>query len=912
NSVFSITEDKHGNLWFGTIGGGVSRYDPSAKLGTGSESFMNFTTTQGLTNNSVFSITEDKNGNLWFGTEGGGVSRYDGESFVNFSTTQGLANNIVFSITEDKNGNLWFGTAGGGVSRYDGKSFMNFTTAQGLANNSVFSITEDKNGILWFGTYGGGVSRYDPSAKLRTGSGSFMNFTTAQGLANNIVRSITEDKNGNLWFGTVGGGVSRYDGKSFMSFTTAQGLANNSVFSITEDKNGILWFGTAGGGVSRYDPSAKLRTGSESFMNFTTAQGLANNIVCNITEDKNGNLWFSTYGGGISRYDGKSFLNFTTAQGLPDNSVTQIVITKEQNIAIGTNLGVAMLTSFTPKLKGKTPQSSLPAQNNLTNEELINYTPVIEIYNSATGYPVKDVNTGQNCMFADSKGIIWAGTGSDKTSLVRFDYAALNKNNKPPAVFIQAVKINNENISWYNLDRDKLQIGNQKPDSGSTPANITEEVSTFGKIFSDAERDNMKLKFGSIQFDSITEFYPLPENLILPYEHNNVTFDFAAIEPARPYMVNYQYMLEGYDKEWSPVLKKNSATFGNIREGTYTFKLKAQSPFGIWSEPVEYKFKVLPPWWRTWWMYTIYVLVFVSGIWSFIKWREKNLKREKEILETKVEQRTEQLRKANVEITEQKKVVEEKNKDITDSINYALRIQKAFLPEKEEIYSSFPQSFILFKPKDIVSGDFYFFHKNNESVFVATADCTGHGVPGAFMSMVGYERLTDAVQQSNNVSEILSLLNIGVKQSLHQSDKDESTRDGMDIALCSVDTVNRIVKYAGANRPIWIIRNGQVTVEEIKATKKAIGGLTEDSQYFDTHEIKLEQGDTFYISTDGYADTFSGQDNKKLTTKRFKALLLSIQDKSLKEQEAHLDRFIEDWKAGAEQIDDILVIGVRM
>lgn len=278
-----------------------------------------------------------------------------------------------------------------------------------------------------------------------------------------------------------------------------------------------------------------------------------------------------------------------------------------------------------------------------------------------------------------------------------------------------------------------------------------------------------------------------------------------------------------------------------------------------------------------------------------------------------------QKQKANIiithqksEVEKQKHIIEEKNKDITASINYAKRIQQAKLPKKEEIYSALPNCFVLFKPKDIVSGDFYFFHNNNQSVFIASADCTGHGVPGAFMSMIGSEKLEDAVSQSTDTSEILKLLNQGIKISLRQSDSNESTRDGMDIALCSVDTVNRIVKYAGANRPLWIIRNGQTTVEEIKATKKAIGGFTEDSQHFDTHEIKFQQGDTFYISTDGYADTFGGQEEKKLTTKRFKEILLSIQDKSLKEQGHHLDNFIKDWKGGTEQVDDILVIGVRL
>lgn len=294
-------------------------------------------------------------------------------------------------------------------------------------------------------------------------------------------------------------------------------------------------------------------------------------------------------------------------------------------------------------------------------------------------------------------------------------------------------------------------------------------------------------------------------------------------------------------------------------------------------------------------------LLFVIVFAGFIVRSLRITRKQKQIIEVQ-----------KTEVEKSKHIIEEKNKDITDSINYAKRIQQAKLPRKEIIYSALPDSFVLFKPKDIVSGDFYFFHKNDKSIFIASADCTGHGVPGAFMSMIGSEKLDDALAHSADTSEILRHLNKGIKNSLHQTDSDESTRDGMDIALCSVDTDNCVVKYAGANRPLWIIRNGQTAVEEIKATKKAIGGFTEDSQHFDTHVVQLQHGDTFYIFSDGYADTFGGQEEKKLTTKRFKEILLSIQYKSMQDQEAHLGDFIEDWKAGTEQVDDILVIGVRL
>ena len=265
------------------------------------------------------------------------------------------------------------------------------------------------------------------------------------------------------------------------------------------------------------------------------------------------------------------------------------------------------------------------------------------------------------------------------------------------------------------------------------------------------------------------------------------------------------------------------------------------------------------------------------------------------------------------ELEVQKELIEDKNKEITDSINYAQRIQRAILPNLDDVSKAFPQSFVLYKPKDIVSGDFYFYTQKHHLHFIAAVDCTGHGVPGAFMSMIGAEKLNEAVEQSADTSKILKLLNTGIKTSLKQSEvNDDSTRDGMDLALCSVDTSKRVINYAGANRPLWIIRKGREEVEEIKATKTAIGGFTEVSQEFESSSIQLEEGDTFYLCTDGYADTFNGETGKKMNTKRFKEILVEIQQLSMHEQERYLASFLEKWKGDEEQVDDILVIGVRL
>ena len=256
------------------------------------------------------------------------------------------------------------------------------------------------------------------------------------------------------------------------------------------------------------------------------------------------------------------------------------------------------------------------------------------------------------------------------------------------------------------------------------------------------------------------------------------------------------------------------------------------------------------------------------------------------------------------------------NTEMTDSINYAKQIQTAILPLSDVIHKSLPQCFVLFKPKAIVSGDFYYFHNpnldNDEAVLIAAADCTGHGVPGAFMSMIGNNLLNQIVIEKGftKPSEILNNLHKGVRKALKQDAEGAHSRDGMDIALCSVNLKNNTIEYAGANRPLYIVSDGILT--ETKANKNPIGGLqAEDERLFTNHLFQLKKYDTVYFFSDGFADQFGGEKGKKFMTKNFQNLLLEIQPLSMDKQKEHLDNTMEKWRGNIEQIDDILVIGVR-
>lgn len=269
-------------------------------------------------------------------------------------------------------------------------------------------------------------------------------------------------------------------------------------------------------------------------------------------------------------------------------------------------------------------------------------------------------------------------------------------------------------------------------------------------------------------------------------------------------------------------------------------------------------------------------------------------------------------REKNKIISEQKHLVEEKNKDITDSINYAKKIQEAILPPKELKYEIFHNAFVMFKPRDIVSGDFYWFTEKNGRRIISAVDCTGHGVPGAFMSMIGNTFLTDIIEGKGitQPANILSELRHLVIKALKQTNDFTENKDGMDMAILSFDDKNNIVEFAGANNPMWMIRDGACI--EYKADKRPIGYYRGEGLPFTNHKIQYKKGDTFYIFTDGYADQFGGPKGKKLKYKQLMDILLSIQNEPMLKQEEILDKRFEEWKGSLDQIDDVLVIGVRV
>jgi serine phosphatase RsbU (regulator of sigma subunit) len=262
-------------------------------------------------------------------------------------------------------------------------------------------------------------------------------------------------------------------------------------------------------------------------------------------------------------------------------------------------------------------------------------------------------------------------------------------------------------------------------------------------------------------------------------------------------------------------------------------------------------------------------------------------------------------------IEEQKELVDEKNTEIVDSINYAKRLQDAILPNQKSISDNFNDSFIFYLPKDIVAGDFYWFHRENDTVFVAAADCTGHGVPGAMVSVVCANALDQAVKEFRltNTGLILDKVRSLVVQTFAKSG--ENVKDGMDISLCKIDLSSNSIEFSGANNPLWIIKNGAEDVTIIKGDRQPVGQFEKEIS-FHSHELTANKGDWIYLFSDGYVDQFGGDKGKKFKSSNLKSLLSDISHHNGEEQKKEIEKVFNDWKGELEQLDDVCMIGIQI
>ena len=400
----------------------------------------------------------------------------------------------------------------------------------------------------------------------------------------------------------------------------------------------------------------------------------------------------------------------------------------------------------------------------------------------------------------------------------------------------------------------------------------------------------------------------LPQKLSLSYFENSLRFHFKGINHHNPDGVTFKWILEGFETTWNPPTNQEFANYPNLPPGNYTFKLMACNSLGICNqEPITFEFRITPPIWKTWGFYVFLAIIAVIATYLLILMREKRLKEEKRILEATVQERTKELR-------EQKEIVEEQNRHITESIDYAKNIQMAVLPSHEDMTEAFDEHFVFYRPKDTVGGDFYWVFSEGDIAWAAAVDCTGHGVAGAFMSMIGTDLLNQIIieKKVNSPSEVLEEMDKGIKLAFAQSAKEFESDQGMDMALIKVDRKKKVLEFAGAQRPLYIMENGKFI--QIEGEKVSISCAEHGStEPFENHVHQIKENTVVYLFSDGIVDQFGGPNGKKFMIRRLRAFLEENKSLPIAEQLNQLTRTFDDWKGEhRDQVDDVMLLAIRL
>lgn len=427
----------------------------------------------------------------------------------------------------------------------------------------------------------------------------------------------------------------------------------------------------------------------------------------------------------------------------------------------------------------------------------------------------------------------------------------------------------------------------------------------------------------NLNYDSLNED-GTPENLKISKQFKLFTIKFGLNDGSNG---TFRYKLIGHDSNWSKIDSKSEVSYFGLTPGHYTFIIQLYEN-GLQIEQKRLSFEILPPFDDSLFYYIISFLIYLILTIIILNIRTSGLRKNKKILEKTVEERTLEVVKQKDEITLQKSIVEEKHKEISDSINYAKRIQSALLTSQAHWDAISPENFVLWHPKDVVSGDFYWAYQltvgnkhlmtTQEIAVWCAADCTGHGVPGAFMSMLGMSFLNEIVIENINLkpSDILNKLRKKIINALeHGGTGNIEQRDGMDMALCVWNKGTNLLEYAGANNPVWIIRAVKDTkaheIIELKPNRMPVGRHY-NAKDFTEQKFQLQKGDSIYVFTDGFVDQFGGPDGKKYKSKKFKEKLLSLQHLPMQDQALMINKEFNDWRGNTEQIDDLCLVGIKV
>lgn len=841
-------------IGFRDVGIYLAKYDSINPSNTTFEKF-NAPCDAELIESEIVNGSQLKDGNFMFTSnkQGAFIINPKLEIVKRLNTKTGLFENNIKAGFQDANGNLW-------LPNYYGISYIEI-------NSPLLKYGRENgiSGLVQASCY------YKDKLYVGTDKGLQV-FNTTTNIFEDVLGFNKQiwfllNYNNNLFICSAKG-VFLFNGKGIKQISE-----ESTTYLLNDPYQPNLIYAATQDGASVYNLS-----GSEFI--FIKSYNLGTEVK-SIAADYNRNIYFST------EYKGIYYLNFKKSylidslkeeQGLPSSNYENYVFNYKNRLLIGTELGIYAVSEAKnnkqfckkdPTFYSLTKSAEVFRAVELNGDLLCSQNIKIDNY--------EKYETKYSYFKNKNNKIVEDNSGISKLKGVKSNFISYDSVNK---------------IVLISAD-EGLYILNQKNGTSKKTYSLF-----LGSLINNKE-DTIAANI--VSSDNFSDL-----NITIPFAHNNPVFKLGHNCFENPESVEFSYFLEGRDIDYGKWEKKPEIEFSNLFEGKYTLHVKAKNDISDQVAEMNIPFVILAPWYRSIWAYVIYGIVFILFLYFIIKLNTKRLIALNIKLEGVIKQRT-------VVIEEQVHLLEHQKQEITDSINYAQRIQQSILPTLKEINETYNNSFIFFQPKDIVSGDFYWFHKISDDEFLlACADCTGHGVPGAFMSMICSEKLSEACFHSTTPADILYRANNTIKEVLKQNQEEEGkSKDGMEIALIHYNIKTKTISYTGANRPIWIIKANTVEVIETKPTKASIASFTEFNFEYKQHEFILETGDMVYLTTDGFPDQFGGPDGKKFMTKNMKAFLIDIYNLSMEEQKTLVANKINDWKGSLEQVDDLLVIGLK-
>ncbi len=758
-----------------------------------------------------------------------------------------------------------------------------YDLASGLADNDIRTIFRDREENLWIGLFSRGL------AAVTTNAFSFYTPDTDREvhfIGKGEGKIVLGTRNGLYDFDPRTGLFSDY--RSLAAKTGGLGIS-----AWARDEAGNMWIGTSGEGLWLLNPQGVVR---QYYRSLNPAQNRINSIAL-----ETNNVWLATMDGVIllDRETGNRKTAYTTLDMLPHNNVSQVVVNREGEILVATKTDRLCYIHITGgvRTEGRVMEGVM-----INQIHSIDVAPDRTICAGTLGNGLFLFNGDTLLNYSTVDGML---SNYCYSTLIASDGRIWVGHEKGFSIVNPATGSVRSFSTGFGVRGDCLSNALAEMDDGSVYLGTTEGIVAYDP--SKDQKITTPPQAGIISVVINNTEYPYRETYNLPYRSSyTIRINYAGISLHDPLNVVYRTRLENFDDGWSDITADRSVTY-RLSDGHFNFTVEALTRDDTENvSTASFSLQIQKPFTERWWFILSVMALMVTVVFIIVRLRERAHRKQREFLENELQKRT-------AEVYAQKEELAQKNLDITESIKYARRIQSSVLPDTARLGTVFRDAFVFFQPRDIVSGDFFWFDWIDKERFVVVcSDSTGHGVPGAFMSMIGTALLQDiiTVKKITRPSQVLHELDRQIFSTLNQNQELEASNDGMDIVVCEFNLTTKQLVFSSAMRPVILVIDGEQ--HYVRGNRSSVGGESVTEKFFDDQEYHLREGDMVYLFTDGYCDQFGGQSGKKMKVSRLRTLIDDINLMPLEAQQKLVKDFFFEWMGESEQVDDVLFMGLRV